>query len=255
MADVLQGTIVFTRWRYREYKDEPYDIINHGQEFGYENAKERPVVILGEGKKGVIVAPLGTLHRPDGELKWNARESINRKEAYVPEDFAEDYAQVGPRNHHRNGTFVDLGDVKEIPFGEFSFREFVDGKTHKFPEKTVKEMIEFTGQHILPVLKPLHPVPVWQNPHIHPEDPECLCIMKRREIKHTRKGKKQDELMEEYQSLSQNRISTISKTDTELIEHRQARKLGLSRPEMEARKFAEGMAELSSAEEEIAHEV
>lgn len=236
----VQGQVIMTRWRYNEYADEPYDIIHNGQDYGYANAKVRPAVVLGESPKGVVLAPMGTIYKKNGQVKMNAQLAMDKDMAYIPKTFAQEYAQI----HHTGGTFINAADIQTIPRNELTFSEKQD---EIYPESLIREVSQMAGISMPYSNGTIHSVDVRQNPRIHPDDLESQVKTAAKAMKKARTKKESETARNDYHQASQDfkRFYSTRELPQERAAHVAAREHNMTKSEYEEFKLTSGFGELS----------
>lgn len=246
MDTTEQGCIVQTRWRYSDYLDEPNDIIYESQPYGYVNAKQRPVLVLGVVGNDVIAAPLKTKQHPDGNLKYGAKKAIDAGLAYEPSQIA-----AGNKTHN-GGTIIDVSEIRRIPITEFSFRELLDPKTNtaqKYPDSTINDVCKLAGIRRPLSTGKIHSRPLNQNKRIHNEDLQVRYEAALKTLHKSKNSKIKRNAKLQVQMLKQEKRNCFTRTDNEKEAHHEARELGLTRQEMSLAVLSDGLNDLSSQDD------
>lgn len=243
MDTTTQGCVVQTRWRYSDYIDEPHDIIYKNQDYGYVNAKQRPVLVIGVVGNNVIAAPLKTKQHPGGNLKYGAKKAMEAGLAYEPTN------NMNATMNHNGGTIIDVSEIRKIPLNEFSFRELTDPKSKSplvYSDSTLNGVCQLAG-----ITRPLssgkiHSAPLNNNPRIHKDDLQVryeASVKAVHKSKHNKKQLKNCKL--EMTRLKDEKHHAFTRTDNEKDAHHEARKLGMTRIEMTMSILAKGLEDLS----------
>lgn len=242
MYTTAQGCIVQTRWRYSDYLDEPHDIIYKNQSYGYVNAKQRPVLILGVIGKDVVAVPLKTKQHPNGHNKYGAQNAIDAGLAYEP-------SLVATGNMtHIGGTIIDVSELRRIPLTEFSFRELLDTKTNapqKYPDSTINGVCEMAKIRRPLAVGKIQSQPLNQNSRIHKDDLQVRYEAAVKVSHKSKNNKVKRNAKLELKMIKQEKRACFTRTDNEKAAHTEARKLGITRPEMSSLILSDGLKDLS----------